>query len=481
MKSVALAAGLAALVFSTACQVQTPDGGVEAKEPEAPKTVATPEPAKSLWQRTQGEDWGAFLGPRGDGTSSEAGIDPELWKPHPPLVWQLPLGMSYGGPAVAKGRALQFDRNGPMERLRCLEAETGKLLWTWSDRVDYEDMYGYNNGPRCMPIIDGDLVYTYGVAGKLSCVTLADGQTVWQRDLSKEFGVVQNFFGVASTPYIWNDQLLVMVGGSPAESQHVPTGRLDLVKPNGSAIVSFDKRTGKERYRVGDELASYSSPIVRRIGDRDLGLAFVRGGLLAWSVRDGKQEWMFPWRASSLESVNAAQPVVDGEKVFISETYEIGSTLLEVRDDDVQVVWQDGDRRREQAFRAHWATPVLIDGHLYGCSGRNQPDSDFRCVRLSDGQVLWSKRKHERASVLAASGYVIVLYENGELDLIRPSTEKYDLVRSVDLSTMSDPDDASSGLPLLDEPCWAPPVLSHGLLYLRGNSRLLCFDLIPAP
>ncbi|MGN6545880.1 MAG: outer membrane protein assembly factor BamB family protein, partial [Aureliella sp.] len=241
-------AGLAVLVFSTACQVRAPSNVAEAQEPEATQAPVAPvTSAESLWHRAQGEDWAAFLGPRGDGTSAEKGIDPELWKPHPRLVWQLPLGMSYGGPAVAKGRVLEFDREERMERLRCLEAETGKLLWKWYDEVEYEDMYGYNNGPRCMPVVDGDLVYVYGVAGKLSCVTLADGKTVWQRDLTKEFGVVQNFFGVASTPYVSGDQLLVMVGGSPPESQYVPTGRLDLVKPNGSAIVSLDKRTGKER------------------------------------------------------------------------------------------------------------------------------------------------------------------------------------------------------------------------------------------
>jgi outer membrane protein assembly factor BamB len=475
-----LAAGLAVLGLATACQVQTSDRGVQAKEP-AGQATAAPAEVKNLWQRTQGEDWGAFLGPRGDGTSTEKGVDPELWQPHPRLVWQLPLGMSYGGPAVAQGRVLQFDREGRNERLRCLEAETGQLLWKWYDPVEYEDMYGYNNGPRCMPIVDGDRVYVYGVAGKLSCVTLADGQTLWQRDLAKEFGVVQNFFGVASTPCIWGDRLLVMVGGSPAESQRVPSGRLDLVKPNGSAILALDKRTGKEIYRVGDELASYSSPLVRRIGQRDLGLAFVRGGLLAWDVADGKQEFMFPWRASNLESVNAAQPVVSGNQIFISETYEIGSALLEVDDGEAKVVWKDGDHRSDQAFRAHWSTPALIDGYLYGCSGRNQPDSDFRCVRWSDRQVMWTERRHERASVLAVDGYLIVLYENGELELVRPSTEKYDLVRSVDLATIRDGSELASQPVLTDDPYWAPPVLAHGLLFIRGNSRLLCLDLIPAP
>ncbi|MGN6134442.1 MAG: PQQ-binding-like beta-propeller repeat protein [Aureliella sp.] len=440
------------------------------------------QPVENLWTRSQGEDWPAFLGPRGDGTSLETGIDPQRWDPHPPLLWQLKLGMSYGGPAVVKGRVLQFDRDEERltgrERLRCLKAETGAPLWEWSDPVEYQDMYGYNSGPRCMPIVDSDRVYLYGVSGKLSCVKLADGQILWQRDMTNEYGVVQNFFGVASTPLVYHDQLLVMVGGSPRDSQHVPTGRLDMVKPNGSAIVSLDKKTGKELYRVGNELASYSSPRACRIGESDLGLAFVRGGLLAWDLRDGRERFMFPWRAPMLESVNAAQPVVDGNKVLLSETYDVGSVLLEIEQGQSKVLWQDGSRRSEQAFRAHWSTPVLIDGHLYGCSGRNQPDADFRCVRLSDGEVLWSVRKHERASVLAVDGYLIVLYEDGVLELVRPSTEKYDVVRTVDLNAVEVPGEHA---PLLDEPCWAAPVLAHGLLFLRGNSRLLCFDLIPSP
>ena len=463
-------------IFTTpvACQTRkTPVG--EAPDPEV-KSVPN-ETVASLWTRSVGEDWPSFLGPRGDGTSTETGVKPELWQPHPKLVWQVPLSMGYGGPAVVKGRVLQFDRIGRSERLRALNAESGVELWSWKDVVEYQDLYGYNNGPRCMPIVDNDLIYLYGVAGKLSCVTLADGKTVWQRDLNKEFGVIQNFFGVASAPCVWGDLVMVMVGGSPEEAQNLPAGRLDMVQPAGSAILALEKRTGKLRYKVGNELASYSSPTVRRFGDRDLGLALVRGGLLGWDAASGKELFSYPWRAPMLESVNAAQPVVNGNQILISETYEIGSTLLELDGDDLKEIWKDGDRRSTQSFRAHWSTPVLIDGYLYGCSGRNQPDADFRCVRLSDAKVMWTERRHERASVLSVDGHLVVLYENGDLELIKPSTEKYEKVAGVHLGDLT----GTNGLPMLDSPCWAAPVLSHGLLYVRGNSNLLCFDLIPTP
>jgi outer membrane protein assembly factor BamB len=195
----------------------------------------------SLWTRKNGEEWPAFLGPRGDGTSSEHGVDPELWKPYPAIQWTLPLGVSYGGPTVAYGRLFQFDRFHDAERLTCMNAETGEELWRWENSVEYEDMYGYNNGPRCSPVIAGDHAYVFGVTGVLACIQVADGKLVWKRDTTKEYGVVQNFFGVASNPCVFGDLLLVMVGGSPASSPFV---RLDQVKSNGSAIVAFDRMPG---------------------------------------------------------------------------------------------------------------------------------------------------------------------------------------------------------------------------------------------
>lgn len=468
---VSLVLSLLVITAPVACQTKTNSDG-------SPRAASVPKQSvDSLWTRTAGEDWPSFLGPRADGTSIETGVKPELWQPHPKLLWQLPLGMSYGGPAVVKGRLLQFDRIGRSERLRAIKAETGEELWSWKDVVEYQDMYGYNSGPRCMPIVDNDLVYLYGVTGKLSCVSLGEGKTIWQRDLGEEFGVVQNFFGVASAPFIWNDQVIVMVGGSPEESKKLPPGRLDMVQPAGSAIVALDKTTGKVIYKVGNDLASYSSPTVRRIGDRNIGLVLARSGLLGWNPENGQELFNQPWRANMLESVNAAQPVVSGNQILISETYEIGSLLLELEGETPKIVWKDGDRRNTQCFRAHWSTPALIDGYLYGCSGRNQPDADFRCVRLSDAKVMWTERRHERASVLSVDGYVIVLYENGELELIKPNTDKYEKIAGVHLGEIQ----GQNALPLLDEPCWAAPVLSHGLLYVRGNSNLLCFELIPAP
>ena len=79
---------------------------------------------------------------------------------------------------------------------------------------------------------------------------------------------MKNFFGVGSTPVIFGDLLIVQVGGSGAEAA-AAGGRLDKAQPDGTAVVAFDKRSGKVKYKLGDELASYSSPALAKVDGRD--------------------------------------------------------------------------------------------------------------------------------------------------------------------------------------------------------------------
>jgi outer membrane protein assembly factor BamB len=398
-------------------------------------------------------------------------------------VWHCELGTSYGAPAVSGGRLFQFDRFGDQARLYCLNAETGQELWRTEVPTAYEDLYGYNNGPRCSPLVDGGRVYAYGVDGVLFCCRAADGRLLWKRDVNQEFGVVQNFFGVGSNPVIEGDLLICMVGGSPPQSQRVAPGQLDRVEPNGTAVVAFDKRTGEVKYKLGDDLASYASLQLATIGGRRWGFAFCREGLLAFEPASGQFDFHYPWRAPTLESVNASVPVVAGDEVFLSETYGPGSSLLRVNPGKYDVVWKD-DRRRDKAMQTHWMTPVYLDGYLYGSSGRHSYNAELRCIEWKTGKVQWSVPELTRTSLLYVDGHFVCLGEYGQLSLFRANPEKYESVAMLDIVT----DGAAAPAPapadprsqnLLKYPCWAAPVLSHGLLYVRGENRLVCLELIP--
>ncbi len=429
----------------------------------------------SLWTRKQGVDWPRMLGPSSNGQSSEKGILTDWSEGKLTLQWHQNTGTGYGNGVASHGRWFQFDRFDDSERLTCFHAETGEPLWASNSPVEYQDMYGYNNGPRASAVVDQNRVYIYGVSGRLAANDVASGKVLWEKDTNQKYGVFQNFFGVGSTPCVFEDLLLVMVGGSPASQQKNPPSRLDQVKPSGSAIVAFNKHSGQEVYRVGNYLASYSAPIIASMHGQLWCVVFVREGLLVFDPRDGTKEVFFPWRASVLESVNAAWPIVVGNRIFISETYEKGAVWLAFDGRELKPVWTDDKLQKTQAMRAHWATPIHRDGFLFGCSGRNEPDADFRCIRMASGEVQWVHRNRDRTTHLWVDGHLVVLGEHGLLQLVRATSEKYDLIAEVDLGETK----AADGRPWLESPSWAPPVLSHGLLYLRGQHRVVCLELIP--
>ena len=423
-----------------------------------------------LGTRKFGDDWPTFLGPTGDSKSTETGIVTD-WDRPLRVLWHLPLQESYGICSVSRGRVFQFDLQNDRGTLLCLHSETGRELWRYSYPYEYVDLYGYNSGPRTSPLVDDDRVYLYGVAGNLVCVDADQGKEIWKVDVNQRYGVVQNFFGVGSNPVIAGNLLLVMVGGSPPESRNVSPGRLDAVTGNGSGIVAFDKLTGKEVYRLSNDLASYASLKLVEHANRPWCFALLRSGLTAFDPRNGEVDFKFPWRARSLESVNASVPVVVGDTVFISETYGPGSAMLRFRPGGYEVIWADEIRSRAKAMQTHWNTAVPHRGYLYGSSGRHTANAELRCINAETGDVMWSKPRLTRSSLLYVDDHFVCLGEDGMLRLLRASPDAYQEVGKTKLHDETRPH--------LRPPAWAAPILSHGLLYVRGADRLVCLELIP--
>ncbi len=467
------AASLAMLALALAGCAKSDEPARPAPPPQAPSAQSA-RSRPPLSTSRSGSDWPAFLGPTGDGKSPETGILTDWPENGPPLVWHCPLGTGYGIGCVADGRFYQFDRQADQARLRCLQAETGQLLWQFTYETHYEDMLGYDNGPRASPIVSDGLVYILGPAGILHCLRADHGTPVWKVDTTKRFGVVQNFFGVGSTPVVEGDLLIVMVGGSTPESRQADRYHMDHVVPNGTAVVAFDKRTGQVRYTLGNELASYSSPKLATIDGRRWGFLFARGGLLAFDPATGTAHFHYPWRARLHDSVNASTPVVVGDEVFISETYGPGSSLLRVAPGGYEVVWCDPPGRNK-AMQTHWNTPIYHRGYLYGSSGRYANGAQLRCIEWNTGRVLWSQPGLARASLLYVDGHFVCLSETGQLRLVE-ATEKRYVEKAVAVIRQH-----PGGKPLIKPPAWAAPILAHGLLYVRGADQLVCLRLIPRP
>jgi hypothetical protein len=86
---------------------------------------------------------------------------------------------------------------------------------------------------------------------------------------------------------------------------------------------------------------------------------------------------------------------------------------------------------------------------------------------------MWSEKGLTRTSLLMVDGHFICLAEDGTLRLLKVNPKQYDEVSTLELK------DPLTKQPLLEYPCWAAPILSHGHLYVRGEERLVCLELIP--
>lgn len=435
-------------------------------------------------------DWPEFLGPSRNNRSPETGLRQFLPTDGVPVLWQNKVGTGYSAPSIRGDRLVLHHRIGDEEIIEAFSAGSGAPLWKHSDPSRFVDPFGYNNGPRCSPLLTQDLCYTFGAEGLLICLRLKDGSLVWKRDTRADFNIPEAFFGVGSTPILEDGRLFVILGGQP-----------------NSAVIAVDATTGATLWENGGEStwngvqmtgwpgertvqwnpadpafqkqASYCTPVLATFHGRRHLLCCTRQGLLSLDPATGKLNFAFWFRARQDSSVNAMTPLVQDDCILLSSAYfRLGSVLLRVRPsgDAADEVW------RGTQLEMHWSQPILDKGVLYGFSGRNEPDGRFRCVDWADGRLRWDRFEgwpnaghsklragekppefYGRGSLVLADGKLIALGEAGRLGLFNPDPEK-----TVELGVWQ--------VPGLSYPCWTGPVLSNRKLYLRDESLLICLD-----
>src|SRR2546425_1368676 len=385
-------------------------------------------------------DWPQFLGPTRKAVYPAADLADSWPKDGPQILWDGKVGQGFSGPAVASGKLILFHRLENKEIIECLAAETGKELWKSDYPTAYRDDFGFDEGPRATPAIADGRVYTYGAEGVVSCWNLADGKKLWTVDAKKEYGAPKGFFGIACSPIVEGNSVLLNVGGQ-----------------DGAGIVAFDKATGKQRWKATDQEASYSSPAVADVHGKRYAFFLTRAGLVILSPGSGDVAAEFPWRPPIHASVSAATPLIVEDYVFLSTSYDRGAVVLQFDGKKLKQIWSGDDQ-----LSNHYATSVYHDGHLYGFHGRQEQGCDLRCIELKTGKVKWSQDQFGAGTVTLVNDELFVLSEKGEL------------VRAAATPTAFKP---SARAQILSFQVRAYPAIANGRLYARSKDRLLCVDL----
>ncbi|MEP7365571.1 MAG: PQQ-binding-like beta-propeller repeat protein [Acidobacteriota bacterium] len=422
------------------------------------------------------EEWPCFLGPGHNGFSKETNLIKTFPASGPPLVWERNKGTGYSSASVAGGKLVFLHRMNDREIVECLQPESGEQVWQFDYATKFEDRYGYNNGPRASPVIEGDRVFTFGAEGKLHCLQLATGKVIWKKDLQQDFHTKQDFFGVASTPLLEGRQLIVTVGA-----------------PGGPTVASFDTTSGELNWSAGKEWgASYASPIPATVNGKRRIFVFAggesqppTGGLIVIDPANGAIDFSFPWRSKSYESVNASCPVISGNLVFVSASYRTGGAMLEISPDmKFKTLWTSAE------FGMHFNTPIFKDGYLYGFDGRNEPDASLACVEAKTGKVMWRTNPEWKETIPTGSGsqeQMVSTYRGNLLHVGGRFLALGELGHLIwmDLTPRGYQEGSRAWLFAARE-TWSLPVLSRGLLYVMQHTRdalhnkgprLLCYDM----
>ncbi len=385
------------------------------------------------------QDWPQILGPGRNGIYIGPEIVPSFPRSGPPLMWKRDVGAGFAGPAVAGGRLILFHRVGGRETVEAMDALTGKTIWTFDYPTSYRDDFGFDEGPRAVPVIAGGRVFTHGADGMLHGLDFATGRSVWSVDTRKVFQAPKGYFGVASSPLVDGERVMVNVGGK--------TG----------GIVAFDAATGKTLWTSTTDEASYSAPIIANISGQHTAVFFTRAGLAALDPANGAVRYQFRWRARIAASVNAATPIVVKDQIFLSSSYGTGAVLLQVANNAVTPVWS-GD----ESLSNHYSTSVHKDGYLYGFEGRQEFGQSLRCIELATGKVMWNVEGFGAGTLLIAGEALLITRESGELAIAPVSPKAFRL---------------ASRAALIPGAVRAYPALANGRYYVRNERQLSAFDL----
>jgi outer membrane protein assembly factor BamB len=383
------------------------------------------------------QDWNQWRGPSRTGV---AGIfkPPASWPDRPTRAWMVPVGTGHASPVVADGRTFMFSRLGQQETVTSYELSTGKQLW----RRSYDAPYQVNSaaathgdGPKSTPALDRGRIFTFGISGMLSAWQAKDGQLLWRKDFRKEFPRTSPDYGVAMSPLVMNDVVIVHAGG-----------------PGNGALMALDAGNGHVRWAWKGDGPAYASPIVARFAGIPQIITQSQRYIVSVGASDGRLLWQIPFTTAFDQ--NIVSPVVVDQLLIYSGNQQPLAAVHVVQQDgkwSASRVWQN------EALPNYMSTPVVIGETMYGLTQRNR--GQFFAADVRSGKTLWTTkgREGDNAALVAWGDLVIATTTEGELVVMRAGRTAFQSVRRYTVA---------------DSPVWAHPVPAGNGVLIKDEETL---------
>ena len=380
-------------------------------------------------------DWSGFRGPLRDGAYRERPIRTDWPVEGLKPLWKQPIGGGYASFAVSRGRAFTIEQRGAEEVAAAYDVLTGREIWTNSWSAFFQEFMG-GDGPRATPAAADGIVYVLGATGELRAVDESSGKTIWRKDILEDSGASNVQWGMAGSPLIVDDMVVVHPGGP------------------GQSVVAYNRRTGARVWATQSDRAGYAAPMLATLAGVRQIVVFSASRVMGLSTDAGTLLWAHPWQTQY--DINAAQPLVVGEnRLFVSSGYGTGAAVIEIARSgsglSAREVW------RNIRMKNRFNSAVLHDGFVYGFD-----EGIFACVDAATGDLKWKAGRYGYGQVLLASGHLIVLTEEGDLVLVRATPERHD---------------ERARFSAIQGKTWNVPAITGGILLVRNLAEMAAFDL----
>ena len=375
--------------------------------------------------RSRAEDWPQWRGPSHNGVSKETGWLDKWPDGGPPVSWKANVGLGFSSIVVAQARAFTLGHADNADSVVCLDADTGKEAWRHSYPADLGDKF-FEGGTTGTPTVDGDRVFALSRWGDCFCFEAASGKIVWSKNVQKETNIRVPGWGFSGSPVVFSNLLILNIG---------------------DAGLALEKASGKIAWKSENKDAGYSTPLLfERGGDW---YAWLGSGqsYVAVNALNGKEAWRIKWLTQY--GVNAADPILDGDRVLLATGYGKGATLVKIGSGEPETLW------KSKVLRTQLNAAVRVGDHVYGVDGDTTTRAALKCVEFATGIEKWAYPDIGTGGLMVADGRLIVLSARGELMMAPAVPEAFK---------------PTAKAQVLSGKSWTVPVLANGRIYCRNSN-----------
>jgi outer membrane protein assembly factor BamB len=382
------------------------------------------------------QDWPQW---RGIGRDSKVTgfMAPASWPSELKQEWRVTVGFGDATPVLAGKRLYLNTRQGDEEFILCLDAQTGKELWTNKyPSIAVTGPAGSHPGPRSTPAIADGKVVTFGASAILSCFDANTGKLLWRRE--NPTNTVPQFF-TGMSPIIVENLCIAHIG----------------TKENGE-VIALDLATGNEKWKWTGDGPAYSSPSIMTIDGKKNLVVHTEKNLMALNLADGKLLWQIPTPVQQ-RFYNCVSPYIDGQTIYYTGQ---GTGMKAIKVEKSGNEYVTSELWNNPAVGAKWNTPVLKDGFLYGFSDQKR----IYCLNAVTGQTAWIDNavNSDFATIVDCGSVIIGLPVTGNLLVFKPEPAAYAEVARYKVT---------------DTPVYSYPVVAGNLIYIKDAESLILYKL----